>query len=212
MNKTVRMKKPKTKKMERRIQHGTNGGVHNERSRIALAYIELGKDKVFQQLPEPEKFNLVKEALAIGDETAKWATAEYQNNDPRRIAVAMGLKVSGEEEGKSKGSVYHKDKKEIVVFRDYHEKLAKWVDHPQLSDNLLKILVAHELFRHIEHDRIGEVYKRFKFRVWKFGPFIKEKYIKGLSSVAAHAFTLSLLGLDISPKVVDYLAYIMFTK
>lgn len=212
MSKTIRAKKPKTKKMARRAQHEFSGGMHNERSRIALAYIELGKDKIFQKLSEQEKFNLVKEVLAIGDETAKWVTAEYKNNDPRKIAVAMGLKVSGEEEGRTKGSVYHKDKKEIVIFRDYHEKLAKWVDHPQLSDNLLKILVAHELFRHIEHDCLGEIYKRFKFKIWQFGPFIKEKYIRGLSFVAAHAFTLSLLQLDISPKVIDYLAYIMFTK
>ncbi len=207
-----RTKKAKTKKTVKRVWQHSSGGENNATSLVGLAFIELGKDKVFQTLTDDNKLSLVNEVLEIGKENADWAANEYSTHDPRKIAVSMGLRVTGEEVGKLKGSVYRKDQKEIIVFRDYHDKLAKRIDHPQLSDNLLKLLVAHKLFQHIELERIGEVYKRYKFKVWQFGPFVKEKPIKALSNVAAHAFTLHLLGLDLTPKVFDYLTYIMFTN
>lgn len=184
----------------------------SERNRIALAYIELGKDRTFQKLSEERKAELVKEVLLIGDEVASWVVAQYQNSDPRKIAVAMGLRVFGEDKGKSRGAEYRNKKKEIVVFRDFHDRLTREIQDPTLSENLLKLLVAHELFHHLETDRIGEVYKRFKFKAWKIGPYVREKQIKGLSNVAAQAFTQSLLGLHISPQIFDYLTYILFTN
>jgi hypothetical protein len=71
--------------------------------------------------------------------------------------------------------------------------------------------VAHQLFHHLEVNRVGEVYKRYKFPVFKIGPYVREKQIKRLSNVAAQAFTQSLIGLEISPQIFDYLAYVLFT-
>lgn len=183
-----------------------------ERNRLALAYMELAADKTFQCLPEEEKNKLIREILAVGDEVANWVAAEYGNNDPRKIASQLGLKVFGEDRGRTRRSEYRKEKKEIVVYRDFHEKLLREVKSTELSENLLKFVVAHELFHHLELSRIGEVYKRYKFKVWKFGPYVKERHIKGLSNVAAQAFTQSLLKLDISPQVFDYLTYILYTN
>ncbi len=186
-----------------------------ERNRIALAFLELNKDKTFKKLPEEEKLSLTKEVLGMGDEIAKWVASEYSTNDPRKIAVSMGVKVFGEDfkkKRKGKGSEYRVKEREIVVYRDYHEQLLQHIKAPELSENLLKFLVAHQLFHHLEADRIGLVYKRFKFKTFKLGPIVKEKYIKGLSKVAAQAFTLTLLDLKISPQVFDYLTYILYTN
>jgi hypothetical protein len=183
-----------------------------ERNRIALAYMELAKDKVFVKLSEEQKLKLVREIIAIGDEVASWVVAEYESNDPRKIAAQLGVKVFGEDRGKTKGSEYRKDNQEIVIYRDFHEKLLREVKSSDLADHLLKFMVAHELFHHLEMDRIGEIYKRYKFESWRFGPFVKEVHIKGLSEVAARAFTHSLLGLEITPQVFDYLTYILHTN
>lgn len=183
-----------------------------ERNRVALAYLELARDRTFQRLPEDEKLKLIKEVLSIGDEVAKWVVTEYGIRDPRKIAVEMGVKVFGEDSGKAKGSEYRKEKKEIVVYRDYHEKLLREVQSSELSEHLLKFVVAHQLFRHLEMNRIGEIYKRYKFDGWRIGPYVKQKTIQGLSRVAAQAFTHSLLGLEISPQVFDYLTYILYTN
>jgi hypothetical protein len=43
------------------------------------------------------------------------------------------------------------------------------------------------------------------------GPFTIERTIKGLSDVAAQAFTQTLLGLEVSPQVFDYLVLTSFS-
>jgi len=190
----------------------TTQGAIGERNRIALAYIELIRDKIFQKLPEAEKMALVKKVLSIGDEVADWVLKEFGINDPRKIAAQMGVKVLGEERSKRRGSEYRAEKKEIVIYRDFHDKLLREVRAPELSENLLKFVVAHELFHHLEIVRVGEVYKRFKFKRWQLGPMVKEGYIKGLSKVAAQAFTQTLLKLQILPEVFDYLTYVVYSN
>ncbi|MFH1826555.1 MAG: hypothetical protein ABH823_04605 [bacterium] len=189
-----------------------NDRAMSERNQIALAFIELAPDKTFKKLPEEKKIELVKEVLAIGVEVASWVLAEHGTNDPRKIASRLGVKVFGEDKGSKKASEYRKNKSEIVVYRDHHERLIREVKSKQLSEHLLKFLVAHELFHHLELTRIGEIYKRYTFESWQLGPYTRKKMIKKLSDVAAQAFTLSLLGLEISPEVFDYLTYILYTN
>ena len=94
-----------------------------ERNRIALAYLELAKDKIFQKLPEEKKMSLIREVFLIGDEAAKRIIAEYKTSDPRKIAAQLGVRVLGEGSGKKLRSEYIRDKKEIVVSRKFNEKL-----------------------------------------------------------------------------------------
>jgi hypothetical protein len=179
-----------------------------ERNRLALAHLLLANDRVFTRLPEEEKHVLLKKVMQIGDEAADWIKTEYGTDDPRKIAVKMGLKVFGEEDNKLKRSEYRREKKEIVISRKFHERLLREVESKELSDRLLKLVVAHELFHHLEAERFAEVSGRFKFKVWQLGPLLIERRIKGLSDVAAQAFTERLLGLAISPQVFDYLVAI----
>jgi hypothetical protein len=184
----------------------------DERNRLALAYLELARDRQFQKLDETRQFSLIREVLAIGAEVAEAIVAEHGTRDPRRIASKLGVRVFGEDDGKSKGSEYRKGKKEIVIYRSFHEKLLRDVKSRELSEHLLKYVVAHELFRHLEHDQLGEIYKRYKFNRWRLGPIVRDTYIKGLSRVAAQAFTQKLLDLEISPQVFDYLTYVLYTS
>ena len=137
-----------------------------ERNRIALAYMELARDKNFKKMDEDDRLKLIREVLAIGDETAGWVATEYGNNDPRKIAVKMGLRVFGEEKASLSRSEYRRDRKEIAVSRKFHERLMREVESSELSENLLKFVVAHELFHHLEAERIGEVYKRYRFKAY----------------------------------------------
>jgi len=179
-----------------------------ERNRIALAMLELAKDKVFYSIPAEERLRLIEEVLSVGDDVAKWVMAEYQTSDPRKIAELMGVRVYGADHGQLKKSEYRTHKNEIVIYRDALSHLTKEVTVPHLSERILRFLVAHELFHHLEATRIGTVYKRFKFP----GPFGMKRYIKGFSEVAAQAFTQTLLSLEFSPQVFDYLTYVLFTS
>lgn len=175
------------------------------RNRLALAYLELAGDKTFNSLSQERKNSLLQEVMAIGEEAARQLIQEYRTSDPRKIAGKMGVNIYGEERADLFRSQYRPKKKEIIISRSFHHRLLREVASRELSDRLLKLVVAKELFRHLELDRLGEVYRRYPFVVWQCGPFKREKFVPGLSAVAAQAFTQTLLGLQLTPEVFDYL-------
>ncbi|MBU0687186.1 MAG: metallopeptidase family protein [Candidatus Margulisbacteria bacterium] len=190
-------------------------GPISQRNRIAFAFMELARDKTFQKVSSEKKLELIQNALDVGDQVAVWIHSEHNTRDPRKIAERLGLKVFGEDKGmvagKVKRSEYRHESREIVIFRDTLERLMSEVDSKELSERLLRLLVAHELFHHLERTQVGEVSKKFMITAWKFGPFERKREIKKLSDVSAHAFTQSLLELDFSPLVFDYLTYTLYT-
>ena len=213
MTKKKRKRVKKIRKVKRQPpEYVSEARSLGERNRVALAYLELARDRIFQELPEGRKLELIDEVLGIGDEVAGWVKAEHGSSDPRKIAARLGIRVFGEDRGVTVRSEYRPHKKEIVICRNFHQKLLREVKSPELMEHLLKFVVAHELFRHLEFNRIGQVYKRFEFEGRRIGPYVKKNFIRGLSNVAAQAFTHSLLGLEISPQVFDYLTYILYTN
>ncbi|MFA6431403.1 MAG: hypothetical protein WCV91_03365 [Candidatus Margulisiibacteriota bacterium] len=181
-----------------------------DRNRVILAFLALAKEKVFLKLSEEEKINLVNDVILEGEDVASWALSEYKTNDPRKIASSMGLRIFGEEKKELKKSEYRPEKKEIAISRRFHEKILQKFPLSNLSEHVLKIIVAHELFHHIEIDRVGKIYKKHPITVFKLGPIAIKKQIRGLSEVAAQAFTHKLLSLKLSPEVFDYLLLTSF--
>ncbi|MFA4858271.1 MAG: hypothetical protein WC901_07825 [Candidatus Margulisiibacteriota bacterium] len=189
-------------------------GLIGQRNRLVFAFLELSGDRIFQRLPEEKKMALVQAALEIGEGAAAWVRAECGQDDPRRIAEHFGLKIFGEDKGVGaqgmKRSEYRPEKSTIVIFRDTLERLMGKVAAKDLSDCLLRFLVAHELFHHLEKIKIGPVAEKFKIVTWRFLRWERQRTIPKLSDVAAQAFTQSLLSLDFSPLVFDYLTYILY--
>lgn len=189
--------------------------VLKQRNRIAFAYMELNKDRNFHQLVPNKRNKLIEDVLKVGDEIADWAMAEFNTKDPRKIAQQLGVKVYGEDKGiigkLIKRSEYRPQNKEIIIFRDSLEHMMRQVEIGELRERLLRYLVAHELFHHLERTKFGEVYKKFQILAWEVGPFKRYKVIRRISEVAAQAFTQRLLGLEFSPRVFDYLTYVLYT-
>ncbi|MFH1542058.1 MAG: hypothetical protein ABIE84_03090 [bacterium] len=182
----------------------------DEQNKLSLAFQAVSEDKTFKKLADDHKLSLVKESLEIGREIAQWVVSEFKESDPRKIATFLGVKVLGEERGKNgRGTMFDRQKKEIVVYRNYHEKLLREIHSPELSHKLLKLLVAVQLFYYLEAERFGEVYRRFKFSSWSIGPYNREKYVRGLSQVAAQAFSVSLLDLELTQPVFEHLSTIL---
>lgn len=179
-----------------------------DRNKIALAALELANDKNFNKLPNDKRIELIEDALRIGSDAADNVISECGTSDPRKIAEILNVKIFGLDRGKFKKSEYRRKNKEIVIYRDALEKMAAEITDPDLSKRILRLLIAHELFHHLENVKLGPIYKRFKFK----GRFGLGYYIKGLSEVAAQAFTQKLLGIEFSPQVFDYLTYVMFTS
>lgn len=177
-----------------------------ERNKIILALLILSKNKRFNSLVEDKKLEVVAEINKIGEEIADGIVLETGEVDPRKITEKLGVKVLGVERGFLKRSEYRFKQRQIVIFRDALERLTLEIAEPNLSEKILRFLIAYELFKHLEYTKVGFIYKRFKFplKLW-FGFYIKE-----LSEVAAMSFVLKLLSLSLSPSVFDYIIYMLF--
>jgi len=120
--------------------------------------------------------------------------------------VAVQGKHGGIKERFIRWSEYRSKNKEIFIYRDsLNILLRKGEGSSFVFDQPIKLLIAHELFHHLEEEQLGFVYDRFKARV-KIGPFKFQKRFKFLSEVAAHAFVETLLGLDCSPVLFESLS------
>jgi len=185
------------------------------RNRIALAYLTLARDKKFFKLPEEKRIELIQSALSFGDSVALGIENEFSSTDSRSIAQMMGLKIIGEDGGKNgtllKRSEYRPKTKEIIVFRDSLGQLMREVAAEDLSDRIMKLLIAHEIFHHLEHTRHGATSNRFKVNLWHMGPISYTVKISNVSEVAAHAFAEKLLDIKLTPEVFDYLTYIFYS-
>ncbi|KPJ69397.1 hypothetical protein AMJ44_03940 [candidate division WOR-1 bacterium DG_54_3] len=180
-----------------------------KQNRISLAHSHLSRDRDFSKLDEAEKAFLINGASSFGSETAKELIAKHDTSDPRKIAEIIGVTVRGEDGGIQGNlirlSEYREKEGEIVIYRDSLKVLMRRADEDSITlDQPIKLLIAHELFHHLEKERFGPVSEKFKITK-KIGLFSYKKSFKSLNEVAAHAFTQALLGLDHSPLIFDYL-------
>lgn len=191
-----------------------NQNTIEKRNRFVFSYIELMRDPVFLKLPFPERSRLIKETLVMAKEMAVWAKNEFKADDPRILANLLGLKVYGAEKGwrsgKPKKSEYLADKNEIIIYRDVLERLLSQIDEKSLSECLLRFLVAHQLYFHLEKTRFGDLSKKFRLPWIKIGSFEVSRYVKRLSQMAAYAFACHLLEINFSPKVFNFLVDVFY--
>jgi len=188
----------------------------DERNRVVLAYLCLSRDRKFFKVSEAQRLKLIDSLFSFGAQVAEEVKKEFGTDDPRRIVEMMGLKVVGEDRGIRgtllKRSEYRPARKEIAIYRDSLNQLMKEVAAEDLSDKLIKLLLSHELFHHIEHTRRLSIPKMFKMTWFKLGPLSLNVKIAATSEVAAHAFAQALLNIEHSPMVFDYLTYIFYTS
>jgi len=199
---------------EQEINNQNNAALDN-RNRFALAYLCLARDAKFLKAPEVERLKLIKSVLSFGDSVARGIVNEFGTNEPREITQKLGLKVVGEDSGSLgsllKRSEYRPKRKEIVIYRDSLNKLMKEVAADDLSDRLMKLLIAHELFHFFEHTSYGSIPSRFNVSRWEMGPVSLKAEVPAVKEVAAHAFAETLLGIKQTPLVFDYLTYMFYS-
>jgi len=190
-------------------------GLIDDRNKVLLAYLTLSRDKKFFKISEQDRLKLINAVQDFGSGLARDIKKEFGATDPRRIVEMMGLKVIGEDRG-IRGTLltrseYRPRAKQIVIYRDSLNQLMKEVASEDLSDKLMKLLIAHELFHHLEITRKLNIPRLFRIKRWSLGPITIFVKIRAVSEVAAHAFAEELLDLKQSPMVFDYLTYIFYS-
>lgn len=81
-----------------------------------------------------------------------------------------------------------------------------WFTLPTHAPRVLDVVLAHELFHHIETHCPDVFTQATKVTAWEFGRFRRTKALKGLSEIAATAFAQRLTGLSYSPHLLTIIA------
>lgn len=179
---------------------------------------------VFSREPLNGKFNdeqrrhWMKQALDCGSEYAHKVAEEYKSWDPEVIAKAMGMKVTYPSYPEKTDRVLFAEFRvpnNICIYMDAVRKAKKYLDKPEIMEvltdklNVGRLLLAHELFHHVEEKYKDEIYtKTEKIRLWSLGPIHNDSTIIALSEAAAMSFARELTGLPYFPYVMDvFLVY-----
>ena len=168
------------------------------------------------RLPREERLALGREAAACGREAARRMEAEQGMLSPRRYAEKLGLKVERPEKANDGGYVIFAQfapPDTIHLFYDCIRRAERLLaDHKGLpvrhKDQVIDILVAHELFHFIEESQKELYTQSKKIPLWSLGPVKHSSRVSCLSEIAGMAFAGELCGLEWSPYLLDvFLVY-----
>lgn len=131
----------------------------------------------------------------------------------QEMAVHQGLKIQTPDTPTGGGHVLfaqYVEPDEITIFMDCVVKAEKLIEDYRLQTvlqhvQIYDLLLAHELFHYIEHQKEKTIYTQTeKVELWR-KPFSNRSRIACLSELAAMAFAKKVLDLPYSPYVMDVL-------
>lgn len=168
---------------------------------------------------EEQKSEYIRKANVCGRQWAERIANLYCTRDPHLLARQMGLHIKTPNVPTGGGVVLfaqYVQPDEITIFMDCVEKAAQLQKKCGCAllekETLTKILLAHELFHAVEELHEKEIYTHTeKVELWR-KPFSNRSAIVCLSEIAAMAFAAELLGLTVSPYMLDVLLVYVYDQ
>ena len=173
----------------------------------------LCEDPVYRKIPEHLRPEAVFRAAAFGRKAIEGLAERFGTRGPGTIARGLGAQVVLSQEPHVFGKVvrtstYAHRSRTITIFTGAVDEMNR-----MLSEELGGVLglrdvapvyLAHELFHHLEEDRLGRAANCLQITTLKLGPLVLRSGIGQMSEIAADAFSQALLGLRTAPRLLDY--------
>jgi len=164
---------------------------------------------------EEQRKDFAKQAIACGKEYYERICKQYHSDEPTILAEKMNMQVTYPSLPKHANRVLFAEYREpnhIHIYMDAVEKAEELLNEPSATDLIIKksdikkLLLAHELFHHIEELHKEEIYSRTeKIRLWSLGPLHNDSTIRTLSEMAAMSFAKELAKVSYAPYLMDIL-------
>lgn len=161
-----------------------------------------------------EKIDLIKKAQECGVKYAENIKIKYKNKDILEILSDFKIKfnnISEENTGYQVIFAQFTEPNKIEIFKKHiritKEKFRDNEIYFQYSDEIEKILIAHELFHFLEFRDKKEIFtKVYKLNLWNlFNIYHHKSNLICLSEIAAMSFSKELLNLEYNPFMLDIL-------
>lgn len=173
-----------------------------------ISYCELKEDIVFKYIPVAERKSYIEKSIEI----AMSALRTYQGKPLRQILEDNGVAVIMHDDCESDfihSQIYYDDKvKKIDIYLKSLEKMQeamKWIQYDISMEELVNIHLAHEFYHFHEffsESRTDEKVKPVRYRI--LGIINRTSNVHRTCEIAAHIFAKFYCGLQIHPKIMDY--------
>lgn len=182
-------------------------------SELAWGSYAFSREPLKNKIPIQRRIELIEKANECGRQYADRIISRYGTHEPLALAKAMGLEVQYPERPTGVVRVTfaeYKPPKNIFLYTDAVDKARASMQEDGVAElfgesfRITDLLLAHELFHHVEEQYAKEIFTRTeKVELWTLKPFHNRSTIICLGEIAAMAFAKRLLALSFSPYVMD---------
>ena len=167
------------------------------------------KGKVTSELRK----EMINKAIECGKREALKLKEKYRNISIAKIIKKMGLEVIEKDSNKTDAYIMfacYNSPNKITIFNENKILVEKFINENELNDKLDRIdiesvLLAHELFHHIE-EKCENIYtKSTKIVLWRIGPYKYKSGLVSIGEIAAMSFAKEVLSLQYNPYLFDIL-------
>lgn len=174
---------------------------------------DVHSDPADKWLKSGDAERAVSAALTSGCTAAHQAAQRYGTVKPRVLAAQMEIELSyfsKELQCNYLLLAYYRSKPpEICINTELTDRMEPLIS--KCGINLRgytaeDVLIAHELYHHLENAGGGATMPKPRFPSWRLGKIQFYTYVAAVSEVAAFAFAQELLELSFFPQAVEFLA------
>lgn len=162
------------------------------------------------KLTKVEKQHIINEAIICGYNWAEHVKKTHGDHTVTELADRYHLKVESDASGQMTNRIayaIYTPPRTITLMTEPIAKVRQLLNAYSLfsTTHLPDIILAHELFHHIESNE-KDIYTQAKqVTLWRFLFYKHRSQIRATSEIAAMSFSKQMNGLDFSPFVLDFL-------
>jgi len=183
-----------------------------------FARYHIYNDPIEGRIPSHLREDIIREALICGNEEATYAMEKLGMvkgigwADLVELAQSLGIQIQFKKCDNSLQYVYFGSYEDSGVITLYEETISKGEALAQEYNieelkgiSLREVVLAHEIFHHIEARKKDLFINSFRINLWKLGPYTHRSRLICTGEISGMAFTKRLLNLQFCPNVLDVL-------
>lgn len=173
----------------------------------------FSRDPIKGKVSEELRKEMIIKANECGKNQAKILREKYKDISIKKLAEKLKVEYVQKDSNITEEYIMfacYNSPNKITIFQKYKLMVEKFIKDNNLRKKLENIdiesmLLAHELFHHIEENNRDIYTKKEKVVLWKIGRYKYKSGLICLGEIAAMAFAKELLKINYNPYVFDIL-------
>lgn len=176
----------------------------------------FARELLANKISEEQKKQMIASSVRCGYETADKIKTNYGGKTIQEILELQNLQLQTYQEGQIGDRILFASytyPDTITVVREPILRLAQCDDMPEeIRRDSEKLIIAHELFHHIECHNPAIYTQKVKIELWKFLFYSHKSTIRATSEIAAMCFAKSLIGVNFPAFLLDILLVYLYDE